>query len=256
VGVRDPATFRSTAVVVVAFAIAMGFLEAAVVVYLRAAMGVDPTGLIPLADPADFEAFAGVELARESATLVMIASVGWLAGRSGLERLAWAAVAFGTWDIVYYLGLWAAIGWPPTLDTWDILFLIPMTWVGPVWAPVAVSAALVGFGLAAARRLRAGRTISAWPVYVGVAVTGGVIVVVSFLLDSGRVTAGDPGAWSGWPLFWLGLGLAAAAAVAALSRRDDGRAASGEGQGTGSHGSDAGSRTGADASPGSPGRLA
>jgi len=113
----DRASFRSTAVVVIAFAVAMGYLEAAVVVYLRAAIGLDVVGFVPLADPADFEAFAAIEVVRELATLVMIASVGWLAGRSGLERLAWAAVVFGTWDIVYYVGLWAAIGWPPSADT-------------------------------------------------------------------------------------------------------------------------------------------
>lgn len=212
-------SFRSTAFVVVAFAVAMGFLEAAVVVYLRAAIGLDVAGLVPLADPADFEAFAAVEVARELATLVMIASVGWLAGRSALERLAWAAVVFGTWDIVYYVGLWLAIGWPPALDTWDILFLIPMTWVGPVWAPMAVSAALIGFGLAAARRLRAGRSLGVRPVHVVVAVAGGILVVVSFLVDTGRVTAGDVPAWSGWPLFWLGMGLATIAAVSALARQ-------------------------------------
>lgn len=214
----DQPSFRSTAFVVVAFALAMGFLEAAVMIYLRAAIGLDPAVVVPLADAADFEAFAAVEVVRELATLVMIATVGWLAGRSALERLAWAAVAFGTWDIVYYVGLWFAIGWPAALDTWDILFLIPMTWVGPVWAPMAVSAALIGFGLVAARRLRAGRPIGVGPVHVIVAVAGGTLVVVSFLVDSDRVTAGDPAPWSGWPLFWLGMGLAGVAAIAALAR--------------------------------------
>jgi len=55
----------------------------------------------------------------------MIAAVGWIAGRTGLERLAWAAVVFGTWDIVYYAGLRVATGWPTSLDAWDVLFLIP-----------------------------------------------------------------------------------------------------------------------------------
>jgi len=59
--------------------------------------------------------FLPTEVAREAATLVMIAAVGWLAGRSPTERLAWAAVVFGTWDITYYLGLWLVIGWPESL---------------------------------------------------------------------------------------------------------------------------------------------
>ena len=148
----------------------------------------------------------------------MIAVVGWLSGRTRLERLAWAAVVFGTWDIVYYLGLWLTVDWPRALDTWDILFLVPVTWVGPVWAPLTVSAALVGFGLAAASRLRAGHRIQVGPVSVMAALAGGILVILSFLVDADRVLAGDTHPWSAWPVFWLGMGLAAAAILLAWSR--------------------------------------
>ena len=197
----------------------MGYLEATVVVYLRAALGLAPLGLVPVADHAEFDALAGIEITRELATLVMIATVGWLAGHGRLERLAWAAVVFGTWDIVYYLGLWLTIGWPPALDTWDVLFLVPMRWVGPVWAPMVVSGALIGFGLAAAHRLRAGRPVSVGPLRVIVALAGGGLVVLSFLVDADRVLAGDPSPWSAWPLFWIGMGLAVVATAMALSGR-------------------------------------
>jgi hypothetical protein len=83
---------------------------------------------------------------------------------------------------------------------------------------MAVSAALIGFGLTAALRLRAGRPLGVGPVHVAVAVAGGILVVVSFLVDTERVTASDVPAWSGWPLFWLGMGLATIAAVTALAR--------------------------------------
>ncbi len=142
--------FAATAVVVIAYAVAMAFLESAVVVYLQRALGIQVGALFPLQDPAGVGDLAAIEVGREAATLVMLATVGWLAGRSGLERLAWTAVAFGTWDILYYAWLWVFVGWPPSLGTWDLLFLIPVPWAGPVWAPVAVSVALVGFGLAAA----------------------------------------------------------------------------------------------------------
>ena len=213
---RSLDSFLATAVVVLAFSIAMGYLEATVVVYLRAALGLGPFDVVPVADRGDFDAFATIEVARELATLVMIATVGWLAGRSWLERLAWAAVVFGTWDILYYVGLWLTIDWPPALDTWDILFLVPMTWVGPVWAPMAVSAALVGFGLAAASRLRAGRPVEVGPVRMIAALAGGGLVILSFLVDADRVLAGDVSPWSAWPLFWLGMALAALAAATAL----------------------------------------
>ena len=202
--------------VVVAFGVAMGYLEAAVVVYLRAALGILPADLADH-DPATFGTFETIELARELATLVMIAAVGWLAGRSRLERLAWAAVVFGAWDIVYYLGLRLAIGWPTAPDTWDVLFLIPVPWVGPVWAPIVVSAALVAFGLAAARRLRADRPIRVGPVRALGALAGRGLVIASFLVDTNRVLAGDASAWTGWPVFWAGMAPATAAAMTALA---------------------------------------
>lgn len=207
-----------TAIAVVAFGLAMGYLEATVVVYLRTALGLDVTVIVPVAEAGRFDAFAGIEIARELATLVMIIAVGWLAGRGWLKRLAWAAVVFGTWDMAYYAGLWLTIGWPPAIDTWDVLFLVPMTWVGPVWAPVAVSVALVGLGLAAAGSLEAERpiTVGRWGILAALA--GGGLVVLSFLADADRVLAGDTSAWSGWPLYGLGMALAIAAALKALWR--------------------------------------
>lgn len=212
---RSSRAFWSTAVAVMAFGVAMGYLEAAVVVYLRSA--IETGSVVPAHDPATFGTFEAIEIARELATLVMIAAVGWLAGRTRLERLAWAAVVFGAWDIVYYLGLRMAIGWPPSLETWDVLFLVPAPWVGPVWAPIVVSIALVGSGLAAAWRLRAGRPIALGPIRTTCAVAGGALVIISFLVDTNRVLGGDSSAWPGWPVFWAGMALATAATVSALA---------------------------------------
>lgn len=197
----------------------MGYLEAAVVVYLRAALDLAPELVGPGEDTmttATVGSFLATEIAREAATLIMIAAVGWLAGRRPVERLAWAAVVFGTWDIVYYAGLWALIGWPPSLATWDVLFLVPAPWAAPVLAPIGVSVALVGFGLAAARRVRAGESLCLGPVRLAAVATGGLLVVASFVVDSERVLAGDLAPWSGWPIFAGGMMLAIAATAGAF----------------------------------------
>jgi hypothetical protein len=206
--------WRRTAFAVLAFGIAMGYLEAVVVVYLRAALGAADAPSAAVAPT--WTSFEGIEAVRELATLVMIATVGWLAGRSGLERLAWAAVVFGAWDITYYVGLRLTVGWPPSLETWDLLFLVPRPWVGPVWAPVAVSGALIGFGLLAARRMRAGqmRRVEAWQAVAAVA--GGGLVILGFLVDADRVAAGDLSPWSGWPFFLAGMAIATVAAASAI----------------------------------------
>ena len=217
--------FAATAGAVIAFAVAMAYLESAVVVYLRAALGLEPGAIFPLQPAESLGSFAAIELGREVATLVMLGSIGWLVGRTALERLAWTAVAFGVWDILYYAWLWVFIGWPPFLDTWDLLFLVPVPWVGPVWAPVVVSLALVGFGLAAARRFARGEppTVRPWELAAGLA--GGAIVILSFTLQAGEILAGGLPHDYPWPVFAFGMALALAAAVSALSRR--GQAASG-----------------------------
>jgi len=217
--------FRAVAAVVIAYAVAMAFLESAVVVYLQRALGIDPRALFPVRDPALTGDLALIEVGREATTLVMLGAVGWLAGRSGLERLAWTAVAFGTWDILYYAWLWAFIGWPPSLGTWDLLFLIPVPWTGPVWAPVAVSLALVGFGLAAARRLRAGGHVRACRAQVAAGVAGGLIVVVGFCWNAALVLDGGVPETFPLPVFAGGLALAAWGATSALRGSADPRAA-------------------------------
>lgn len=124
----------------VVFAIAMGLLEAVVVVYLRTL--VYPDGFrFPLKILS--EQIYAVEVAREAATLVMLAGVGAAAGRKYYDRLAYFLLTFAVWDIFYYVFLKIYLDWPATLLDWDILFLIPTTWIGPVLAPVLCSLVMI-----------------------------------------------------------------------------------------------------------------
>jgi hypothetical protein len=127
----------------VAFGIAFGWVEAAVVVYLRRIYY--PEGFAFPLRVIDGPMLL-VELGREAATLAMLAAVGMLAGRTRWQRFGAFIVAFGVWDLVYYLGLKAALDWPDSLATWDILFLLPWPWVGPVYAPATVALLMIIFG--------------------------------------------------------------------------------------------------------------
>ena len=122
------------------FAIAMAYLESAVVVYLRAMYGiVDLLIDTPLlADP-----YTIIEIGREAATLIMLFIIGLIAGNTWQKRIGFSIFAFAVWDIFYYIWLYLFIGWPKSLFEWDILFLIPLPWWGPVITPVIISILLI-----------------------------------------------------------------------------------------------------------------
>jgi hypothetical protein len=209
-------SFRARAITVVCFAVAMAYLESAVVVYLQRALAITPGAFFPLQGPDVVGDLAGIEVGREFATMVMLAGIGVLAGRTWLERLAWTAVAFGVWDVFYYGWLWVFVGWPGSLGTWDVLFLIPVPWIGPVWAPVIVSGALIGFGLLAARMIGSGNSVRADRRSVALGLAGGLVVVLSFTIDAARIMDGGLPGWFPWPIFAAGMALAACGAVVAL----------------------------------------
>ena len=126
---------------VAAYAIAMAWVEAAVVFDLRVLIDRivpyqgNPLPMVPI--------LGEVELVREAATLVMLWAVGRLAGATSRARWAYSALAFGVWDIAYYLFLHRMTGWPGSLWDWDVLFLIPLPWWGPVAAPLSLSVLLI-----------------------------------------------------------------------------------------------------------------
>src|SRR5688572_33218585 len=137
-------TARTRWLIVMTFAIAMAMVEAASVFYIRALVDrIEPYQSNPLPIPG---ALGSVEPWREAATLVMIASLGVLAGRTWRHRAGYAALAFGAWDIFYYVFLRLMSGWPRTVFDWDILFLLPLPWWGPVLAPASIALLMIVWG--------------------------------------------------------------------------------------------------------------
>lgn len=200
--------FKWRLLTVVAYAFAMAYLESAVVVYLQRALSMTPATLFPLRDPTTLGGLGSIEVGREVATLVMLATIGWLAGHTPVERLAWTSVAFGIWDIGYYFWLWIFIGWPTSLGTTDLLFLLPVPWVAPVWAPMLVSFALILFGIVVARRVRGGMPLEVKLRDWAFLIFGGLVVILSFTLDAQHIRKGEMPTSFAWPVFVLGIALA------------------------------------------------
>lgn len=137
------ATFKGKLLLIAVFAIAMALLESAVVIYLRELYY--PEGFdfpLRMMDPT----LALTEILREAATMIMILAIGFMLGRRPVEVFAIFLIAFGIWDLFFYIFLKWLIHWPPSLLTWDILFLIPVMWVGPVIGPVVNSLTMIAIG--------------------------------------------------------------------------------------------------------------
>jgi len=132
---------RSRWWMVVLFGTAMAWMESATVVYLRMLVDrVNPYQVRPL--PLHPE-LGNTEVIRELATLLMLFAVGWLAGRNWRTRLSYSLIAFGVWDILYYVFLAVIVGWPKSVFDWDVLFLIPLPWWGPVLAPALIALMMI-----------------------------------------------------------------------------------------------------------------
>lgn len=210
-------------------AAAMAFMEAATVVYLRTLVDrLDPYQPEPLPFSGGLDR---TELVREAATVVLLACASWLAGATARQQFASFLVAFGTWDVLYYVFL-ARIGpWPQSVWDWDLLFLIPLPWWGPVIAPVAIAVLMLVAGTLASQA-----PPGVWPRPRAwlLAGTGAVCALGVFMRDALAATGGGEAAVRAvqpthfeWPLFLLGLGLMTvpvADIVCQLGRRRAGRA--------------------------------
>ena len=214
---------RTRWLIVVAFAVAMAWVESSSVYDLRALIDrLEPFQADPLPMVGVVEQ---VELVREAATMVMLLTVGALAGRTWRTRLAYTAIAFGVWDIFYYVFLRVISGWPRSPLDWDVLFLLPLPWWGPVLAPVGIALLMiVGGTLLTARPAGdpSGRSLTAawFACWLGVALAlyvfmADAIRVVNKGLDATRTVL--PTTFN-WPLFAVAFALMAA--PVALMARD------------------------------------
>ncbi len=164
------------------FAIAMAFVESAVVVYLRAIYY--PEGFaFPLKPLTDYKII--VEVCREIATIIMLMTVAHISGRKFWERFAYLIFIFGMWDIFYYIWLKVLINWPATLLDWDILFLIPLPWIGPVIAPVSISIIMIVCSIVITRSLDRGEDFRPSLASFVIAGAATFIILYSFMYDTG-----------------------------------------------------------------------
>jgi len=135
---------------VFSFSIAFAWVESSVVIYLRE-IYFEGSFYFPIHTTwhdgrAVLDTLMRVEFGREIATIIMLISIGCAAGKKPIQKFCFFMVAFGIWDIFYYIWLRVLVGWPENLMTWDLLFFVPLPWVGPVITPLLIALAMVVAG--------------------------------------------------------------------------------------------------------------
>ncbi len=199
-------TTIKTFLIAVVFSIAFGYIEAAVVVYLRHIFY--PEGFTFPLTVFGIDAMSRrlliTEIGREAATIVLIFTAAWLFGHNRQQRFAYFLIIFAVWDIFYYVWLKVLLDWPATIMDWDILFLIPVTWASPVFYPVLISATLIVFALVILYFSCRGRSIKVTPADWLAFCASGLIVILSFCLPGLHITEQDYASYFYWPLFGAG----------------------------------------------------
>jgi len=222
--------WKRTVIALLLFGSAFGYLEAAVVVYLRALHeparqrfypGRPTADLFPLLTLEQIHATGTeqsqtllIEIGREAATIIMLAAIALAVAKNAGQWAAAFVIAFGVWDITFYVFLKVLVEWPASIFTWDILFLLPVPWVGPVLAPVLVSAAMIACGI---WHLRS-------PVKIGQAqwcgiLLGALVIIVAFAMDYRNIMQGGMPRDFNWWVFALGLGGGVGSYVSAFARQ-------------------------------------
>ncbi|NHZ86720.1 MAG: hypothetical protein GWP19_12730 [Planctomycetia bacterium] len=201
--ILDSRTVKTRLICVSLFAIAMGLLEAICVVYIRQIL-FPPDGNIANTPLSDFD-FA-LETIRESMTIIMLTTLSILAAFNWRTRLAMFFLAFGIWDIFYYVGLKIFLDWPTFILDWDTLFLIPVAWYSPILVPVLISTYFIIGSIFIVLHEGNGTTLNFGLTVIILQFLGFIVWFYSFIKDSAMISEnGYANVEYSWVLFFLGL---------------------------------------------------
>jgi hypothetical protein len=199
----DSLSIKTRLISVILFAIAMGLLEAICVVYIRQII-FPPDGNLANTPILNFN--FTLEAIRESMTIIMLTTVSILAAYNWRTRLAMFFLAFGIWDIFYYVGLKIFLDWPASIMDWDTLFLIPVAWYSPILVPVLISIYFIIGSIVIVLHEGNGTKLKFSFSVVLLQFLGFVVWFYSFIKDSAIISVnGYTNIEYSWALFLLGL---------------------------------------------------
>jgi hypothetical protein len=186
-------------------AIAFAYIESAVVVYLRALFY--PNGFrFPVADIPLFLFLT--EVGREAAAVVVLLSVSCLVMQKPKLRFFLFLYCFGVWDIFYYVWLKVLIDWPASLLDWDVLFLIPVPWLGPVLSPILISLLCIAAAVIINHGESLGRSVTFYRVDWLLGILAALIIFGSYLWEVDAIVQKTIPEGYPWWLWAIGIILA------------------------------------------------
>jgi hypothetical protein len=124
-----------------------------------------------------------IEFFREFATLVILLTSSWLLSRKFWEGFGYFLIIFGVWDVFYYIWLKVTISWPVSVLDPDVLFLIPMPWIGPVLSAVLISLTMIVIGIDMLKLLEKGYNVKPGLIHWVLVLIGSVLILYSFMND-------------------------------------------------------------------------
>ncbi len=144
------------------FSLAFALTEAATAYYLKTVTGLYTfnslprhadilnLGFVQLASAASVitshkELFA-LEGWRETATMIVLLGVSFLAGKDFRKKLGAFLISFAVWDIFYYIFLKIFTGWPQSVWDTDVFLINPVAVVGPVVVAIILSLTVLVLG--------------------------------------------------------------------------------------------------------------
>jgi hypothetical protein len=73
---------------------------------------------------------------------------------------------------------------PASILDWDLLFLLPVPWIGPVLAPCLVSASFIGLHLLVLHKKKQGQAIVLHRTFWALSALGFAVMLYTFMADS------------------------------------------------------------------------
>lgn len=147
-------TVLSYLIALTAMSLALGYIDSIATYYVRR-MPAEPEAGVDLLALEPVEALSARELVleqtRQLSIVLVIVTVGIIAGRNGLQQAGTIVFSVGAWTVLRYAALRTICDWPLSFSDVDAVLYMPEAVHSPVWLVIVVALALAATGVVLVR---------------------------------------------------------------------------------------------------------